>query len=209
MTGTKNTLCSKAWRDLYPASSQNAPTIQSLLDKGAIVIGKTKLNAMIVHEETMECVDCLAPFNPRGDGYQTSGSSSGSCAALGAYDWADISIGSDTNRSCRKLAHWNGVFAIRPTHECSMCQFSLVVTLLPFLLLRKHAQTEVIESFIKGLEAELSVKRTGVLLAEEWKKFRPSGVEEGDVAVYLEEERDCPYLHCLFDPSLGWNPPIL
>jgi Asp-tRNA(Asn)/Glu-tRNA(Gln) amidotransferase A subunit family amidase len=113
----KNTLCSKAWRDLYPASSQNAPTVQLLLDKGAIIIGKTKLNAMIVREETMECVDYLAPSNPRGDGYQTSsGSSSRSCAALGAYDWVDFAIGSDTNGSIRKPAHWNGVFAIRPTH---------------------------------------------------------------------------------------------
>jgi Asp-tRNA(Asn)/Glu-tRNA(Gln) amidotransferase A subunit family amidase len=117
MVGTKTTLCNKAWRDLYPTSTENAPTAQSLLDKGAIIVGKAKLNAMIVREETMECVECLAPFSPRGDGYQTSsGSSSGNCAALVAYDWIDSAIGSDTNGSCRKPAHWNCVFAMRPTH---------------------------------------------------------------------------------------------
>ncbi|KAK5657950.1 hypothetical protein OQA88_2502 [Cercophora sp. LCS_1] len=72
---------------------------------------------MLVREETMECVEFLAPFNPRGDGYQTSaGSSSGSCAGLGAYPWVYFAIGSDTNGSCRKPAYWNGCFAVRPTH---------------------------------------------------------------------------------------------
>jgi len=68
IAGTKTTLCNKAWRDLCSVSSENAPSIQSLLDKGGIVIGKTKLNAMIIREETMECVEYLAPFNSRGDG---------------------------------------------------------------------------------------------------------------------------------------------
>ncbi|KAH3905666.1 hypothetical protein HBI56_201990 [Parastagonospora nodorum] len=117
IAGTKTTLCNKAWRDLYSVSSEHAPTIRSLLENDAITTAKTKPNAMTIREETMECVEYLAPFNPRGDDYQTSsGSSSESCAALVAYDWLDFAIGSDTNGSCRKLAHWNGVFAIRPTH---------------------------------------------------------------------------------------------
>jgi Asp-tRNA(Asn)/Glu-tRNA(Gln) amidotransferase A subunit family amidase len=117
IAGNKTTLCNKAWRNLYSVSSEHALTIRSLLENGAITIGKTKLNAMIIREETMECVEYLAAFNPRGDGYQTSpGRSSESCAALVAYDWLDFAIGSDTNGSCRKPAHWEGVFAIRPTH---------------------------------------------------------------------------------------------
>jgi Asp-tRNA(Asn)/Glu-tRNA(Gln) amidotransferase A subunit family amidase len=117
IAGAKTTLCNRAWRDLYSVASEIAPTVQSLLSKGAIIVGKTKLNAMIVREETMECVEYLAPFNSRGDGYQmNSRSSSGSCAAITAYEWLGFAIGSDTNGSCRKPAHWNGVFAMRPTH---------------------------------------------------------------------------------------------
>jgi hypothetical protein len=49
------------------------------------------------------------------------------------------------------------------------------------------AQTEVIETFVRDLEAELGVMRTEVSLAEEWKKSRPVDVEEEDVAEYLKE----------------------
>jgi Asp-tRNA(Asn)/Glu-tRNA(Gln) amidotransferase A subunit family amidase len=97
MEGFKTTLCNRAWTDYHPLQNETAPSIQRLRDLGAVIVGKTRLNAMIVREETMECVEFLAPFNPRGDGYQTSsGSSSGSCAALGAYPWIDFTIGSDS-----------------------------------------------------------------------------------------------------------------
>ncbi|KAH6974099.1 amidase signature domain-containing protein [Ilyonectria sp. MPI-CAGE-AT-0026] len=115
--GSKTTLCNRAWAEYQSPKTHTAPSIKRLQDLGAWVVGKTRLNAMVVREETMECVEWLAPYNPRGDGYQTSsGSSSGSCAALGAYPWIDFAIGSDTNGSCRKPAYWNGCFAIRPTH---------------------------------------------------------------------------------------------
>lgn len=94
--GFKTTLCNRAWTEYQSPKTETAPSIQRLQDLGACIVGKTRLNAMVVREETMECVEFLAPYNPRGDGYQTSsGSSSGSCAALGAYPWIDFTIGSD------------------------------------------------------------------------------------------------------------------
>jgi Asp-tRNA(Asn)/Glu-tRNA(Gln) amidotransferase A subunit family amidase len=55
-----------------------------------------------MREEPLECVDFLAPFNPRGDGYQTaSGSSNGSASAMATYPWLDFSIGSDSMLSSR------------------------------------------------------------------------------------------------------------
>ena len=103
IAGFQTSLCNRAWRELYPAPLETAPCVQTLINQGAIVFGKAKLQAMIVREDTMECVDFLAPFNPRADGYQTaSGSSNGSCAAIGAYDWLDFSIGSDS-----KHTQWN------------------------------------------------------------------------------------------------------
>lgn len=109
IAGFPTSLCNRAWRDLYPAPLDTAPCVQNLIEKGAIVIGKAKLQAMIVREDTMECVDFPAPFNPRGDGYQTaSGSSNGSCASIGTYDWLDFSIGSDSKHHSVELhTSWN------------------------------------------------------------------------------------------------------
>lgn len=88
---------------------------------------------MIMQEEPLEAVEFTAPFNPRGDGYQVpSGSSHGSAASVGSYDWLNFSVGSDSsypkaaaqetlidfisaNGSGRKPAHYNGCFSIRPS----------------------------------------------------------------------------------------------
>ncbi|KAI0099796.1 amidase [Nemania sp. FL0031] len=114
--GLKTSLCNRAWCEYYAPKAETAPCIAHLQELGAIIVGKARLNAMVVREEPMECVEFLAPFNPRGDGYQTpSGSSSGSCVALAAYPWIDFALGSDTNGSCRKPAYWMACFAIRPT----------------------------------------------------------------------------------------------
>lgn len=93
----KTTLCNRAWTEYHAQKAETAPSVQRLQDLGAVIVGKTRLNAMVVREEPMECVEFLAPFNPRGDGYQTpSGSSTGSCVALAAYPWLDFSLGSDS-----------------------------------------------------------------------------------------------------------------
>ena len=97
IAGHKTTLCNRAWMDLYPAKSQNAACVQVLLEAGAVIVSKVKLQAMIMREEPMECIEFEAPFNPRADGYQVpSGSSHGSAAGIGSYDWLDFSIGSDS-----------------------------------------------------------------------------------------------------------------
>ncbi|KAI4633339.1 uncharacterized protein J4E92_008496 [Alternaria infectoria] len=116
IAGHKTTLCNRAWEDLYPPRSKHADCVQTLVDAGAIIVGKTKLQAMIMREEPLECVEFAAPFNPRGDGYQVpSGSSHGSAAGIASYDWLDFSLGSDTNGSGRKPASYNGCFSIRPS----------------------------------------------------------------------------------------------
>ena len=60
-------------------------------------MSKVKLQAMIMREEPMECIEFEAPFKPRADGYQVpSGSSHAIAAGVGSYDWLDFSIGSDS-----------------------------------------------------------------------------------------------------------------
>jgi Asp-tRNA(Asn)/Glu-tRNA(Gln) amidotransferase A subunit family amidase len=72
--------------------------VQKLIDCGAIIVGKTKLSEFADAEDpTGDWVDYHCPFNPRGDGYLNPGGSSvGSGAAIAAYDWLDIAIGTDS-----------------------------------------------------------------------------------------------------------------
>ena len=73
-----------------------------MVDAGAILVGTTKLASFAATEEPTQYIDYQAPWNPRADGYQSpAGSSSGSGAAIGAYDWLDIAIGSDSMRNPR------------------------------------------------------------------------------------------------------------
>ena len=82
-----------------------------------MIVGKLK-TSQFAHSEsaTVDCVDQLCPFNARGDGYQDpASSSSGPGAALGAYDWLDIALGTDTGGSIRGPAWVNGLFGNRPS----------------------------------------------------------------------------------------------
>ena len=101
----RTSACNRAYYELYPPAQRTAICIQSLYDAGATIVGTTKLASFAATEEPMECIDWPAPFNPRADGYQSpAGSSSGSGVAAAAYEWLDITIGSDSenqaNRSC-------------------------------------------------------------------------------------------------------------
>lgn len=55
-----------------------------------------------------------APFNPRGDSYQSpSSSSAGSAVASAAYSWLDFAIGTDTGGSTRHPAGVCGTYGMR------------------------------------------------------------------------------------------------
>ncbi|KAF7552129.1 hypothetical protein G7Z17_g4530 [Cylindrodendrum hubeiense] len=97
LAGIKTTLSSRSWEKLYPPRQTTAAALQILLDLGAIVVGKTKLSQFAeVEAPTADWVDFHCPFNPRGDGYLTpEGSTTGGAAALAAYEWLDVSIGTD------------------------------------------------------------------------------------------------------------------
>ncbi|KAK7402617.1 hypothetical protein QQX98_011629 [Neonectria punicea] len=98
LEGTKKTMSSRSWEELYPPSNKTATALQTLLDLGAVVIGKTKLSQFAeVEVPTADWVDFHCPFNPRGDGYLSpEGSTAGGAVALAAFDFADVSIGTDS-----------------------------------------------------------------------------------------------------------------
>jgi Asp-tRNA(Asn)/Glu-tRNA(Gln) amidotransferase A subunit family amidase len=92
--GTHTTFSSRAWKSLYKeASSNTAKYAQTLLDQGAVIIGKTKTSQF---GTGAEWIDQQAPWSARGDGYNSmKGGSVGAAAALVGYPWLDHSIGVD------------------------------------------------------------------------------------------------------------------
>ena len=93
--GLKTTMSSREYAKLHGPRNKTAAAVQKLLDLGAIIVGKTRSTQFGDSEwATCDYIDYHAPFNSRGDGYQTpSGSSSGSGAAMAAYDWLDAATG--------------------------------------------------------------------------------------------------------------------
>lgn len=97
LKGVKTSVGNKAFYDIYPQRHESATCIQNLIDKGVVVVGKTKMSSFANWEEPIESIDYQAPWNPRADRYQSpGGSSSGSAAAVSTYDWLDIAIGTDS-----------------------------------------------------------------------------------------------------------------
>ncbi|KAL2871248.1 glutamyl-tRNA(Gln) amidotransferase, subunit A [Aspergillus lucknowensis] len=115
--GVKTSCGNRAYYDLYPPANTTGPAVQSLVDAGAVIVGKMKTSQFANGESpTADWVDYHSPFNARGDGYQDpSSSSSGPGSGIGAYPWLDIAIGSDTGGSIRNPSQVNGCFGNRPS----------------------------------------------------------------------------------------------
>lgn len=73
LQGTRVSQGNKAFHDTFAPQPESAPCIQQLVDKGVAIVGKSKMNSFGNWEEPIEYIDFQAPFNPRGDGYQSSG----------------------------------------------------------------------------------------------------------------------------------------
>ena len=116
--GLRTSNGNRAWYWLYPPASNTATPVQKLIDAGAIIVGKM-ITSQFANGETAtaDWVDYHEAFNPRGDGYQdTSSSSSGAGAATAAYPWLDASLGSDTGGSVRGPSQVQGLYGNRPSH---------------------------------------------------------------------------------------------
>ncbi|KAF6821087.1 glutamyl-tRNA amidotransferase [Colletotrichum sojae] len=118
LAGVKGSNGNRAWYSLYPPAKTTAPSMQNLIDAGAIIVGFQKPSQFANGEgATADWVDYHAPFNPRGDGYNDpSSSSSGAGASVASYEWLDVAVGSDTGGSIRGPANVQGLFGNRPSH---------------------------------------------------------------------------------------------
>ncbi|MCJ1251052.1 hypothetical protein MMC30_008283 [Trapelia coarctata] len=116
LKGVKTSVGNRAFYDTYPPRPEPAECVQKLIDQGAVILGKTKMNSLATWEEPVEYIDYQAPWNSRADAYQSpGGSSSGSAAAIAMYDWLDIAIGTDTWGSVTRPALWCGCCGLRPS----------------------------------------------------------------------------------------------
>ncbi|KAK4915618.1 hypothetical protein LTR66_017072, partial [Elasticomyces elasticus] len=115
MKGLKTSFGSQAWLETYPAEHVNAPCVQKLMDAGAVIVGKVKTSEFAEGVSACEW-SSVCPINPRGDAFQqTSSSSTGSASAAAAYNWLDVTIGTDTGGSIRHPAGVNGLYGQRPS----------------------------------------------------------------------------------------------
>lgn len=96
--GIHTVVSNKSFLKFHTPATETSPVLRELLAKGAVLLGKVKMTSFADREyPPSDWIDYHCPFNPRGDGYLVpEGSSSGSAAAVAAYDWLDASLGTDS-----------------------------------------------------------------------------------------------------------------
>ncbi len=102
------------WPTGRPIPTQHSFAVQTLLDAGATLIGKTitdEVSLGILGENAFDGT----PKNTRAPGRVPGGSSSGSAAAVAA-GLCDTALGTDTGGSVRVPSSFCGLYGIRPTH---------------------------------------------------------------------------------------------
>lgn len=101
------------WLAVQQPAARNAGAIQSILDAGATIIGKTVCDEFFFSIAGVNA-HYGTPVNPRAPGRLPGGSSSGSASAVAAGA-CDFALGSDTGGSVRIPAALNGIYGLRPT----------------------------------------------------------------------------------------------
>lgn len=102
------------WAAYYPVPTRHAWALQTLLDAGTTLVGKTitdEVSLGILGENPFYGT----PLNSAAPDRVPGGSSSGSAAAVAA-GLTDTALGTDTGGSVRVPASFCGLYGIRPTH---------------------------------------------------------------------------------------------
>ena len=102
------------WKATHAPAARNAWIVQTLVDAGAAMVGKTHTDEL-TRGILGENAHYGTPVNPRAPDRVPGGSSSGSAAAV-AGSLVDFALGSDTGGSVRIPASFCGLYGLRPTH---------------------------------------------------------------------------------------------
>jgi amidase len=97
-----------------PAALAHAAVVQSLLDGGCRIVGKTNMHELAFGVTGINHFTGT-PINPRYPDRVPGGSSSGSAVAV-ALGVVDFAIGTDTGGSIRIPASCCGVYGLKPTY---------------------------------------------------------------------------------------------
>ena len=114
IAGSRTGFGNPAWLESHPPAASTAPAVQSLLDAGADMLGKT-LTDEITYSLSGQNAHYGTPVNPAAPGRIPGGSSSGSASAV-AGGLVDFALGTDCGGSVRLPASYCGVLGIRPSH---------------------------------------------------------------------------------------------
>ncbi|KAI6890092.1 amidase signature enzyme [Hortaea werneckii] len=155
--GIKTSGGNRAYFYLYEAQNVTAPADQRLIDQGAILVGKMG---------TVQFAN--------GDS-----SSAGPGAGIGAYDWLDIAVGSDTGGSMRGAAGAQGIYGNRPSTGAVSMEH--VIPLTPTLdtagvFARSASLWSTVAHAYTSQEPEsfLNVNRTQVDVTQRWDSTHPT-----------------------------------